>query len=144
VLVIENPESPCNFSCTSLIVQQSASFYFKPITTTEVLSHIKQLNPEKSNGSKRIPLKFIVMASEIILLKSFQYIKMRQKNSAIIIDSSVHFLNKVFENCLHERLYLYFEKFNMFTKHQFDLNKNVAHLMQSDYYMIKSATILIK
>jgi len=51
---IEDPESPCNFSCTLLIAQQCASPYLKPIKITKVLSHIKQLNPAKSNGPERI------------------------------------------------------------------------------------------
>jgi len=37
-----------NFSCTSLISSKTTSFYLKPITITEVLRHIKQLNPEQN------------------------------------------------------------------------------------------------
>jgi len=52
---IENIPMSNNFSCASLIPSKTASFNLKPITLTEVLRHIKQLNPAKSTGSEGIP-----------------------------------------------------------------------------------------
>jgi len=49
---IEDPVISYNFTSTSLIRQQSACFYLKTITATEVLSHIKQLNPAKKMDQK--------------------------------------------------------------------------------------------
>jgi len=49
-----------------LIPNKTTSFYLKPITVDEVLSHIKQFNPAKSTGPEGISLKFITMGAEII------------------------------------------------------------------------------
>jgi len=58
---IENIPMCNNFASTSLLLSKTTSFYFKAITLTEILRHIKQLNPAKSTGPEGIPLKFIIM-----------------------------------------------------------------------------------
>jgi len=168
-LATDNEDSviSCNFTSTSLIRQQSASFYLKPITATEVLSHIKQLNPAKSNGSEGIPLKFLKMVGDVIapiltnkynncikvgnypkILKIAQIIPIHKSGAK---DQCSNFrpisllspFSKVFEKCLHERLYSYFKKFDL-QNSSLALNKTVVHLMQLGCYIINFVKTLTK
>ena len=42
-------------SSTSFITQRCTSFYLQPITESDILKHIMQLNPSKSTGPDGIP-----------------------------------------------------------------------------------------
>jgi len=44
----------------------TSSFFLKPITLTEVMTYIHNLNPSKSSGPDEISLKCIKMSKEII------------------------------------------------------------------------------
>jgi len=131
------------FSSTSLISSKTISFYLKPITLTEALRHIKQLNPAKSTGPEEIPLKFIAMGAEIIapvlvhlyrpkeciktgvypnILKIAQVVPLHKSGLKTQCNnyrptSLFSPFSKDFEKCLHEQLYIYFEKFKLLTKH---------------------------
>ena len=49
-----------------LTCSQSKSFFFKPITANDVLTHINNINPMKTTGLEGIPLKFIKLTTVII------------------------------------------------------------------------------
>ena len=49
---------------TSFITQ--FSFYLQPITESDILKHIRQLNLSKSTGPDGIPIKYIAMSALII------------------------------------------------------------------------------
>ena len=51
---------------TSFITQRCTSFYLQPITESDILKHIRQLNPSKSTGPDGIPIKYIAMSALII------------------------------------------------------------------------------
>ena len=53
-------------SRTSFITQRCTSFYLQPITESDILKHIRQLNPLKSTGPDGIPIKYIAMSALII------------------------------------------------------------------------------
>jgi len=138
----------CKVTNTSLIRQQSASFYLEPITATEVFSHIKQLNPAKNNGPEGIPLKFLKMMGDIItpiltnlydriklgiqkflkLHKLFPSIKVVQKISVVILDPyhfSVHFPKFLKNVCMSDYIYIS-KKFDVLTKFQFGFKQKCS------------------
>ena len=53
-------------SSTSFITQRCTSLYLQPITESDILKHIRQLNPSKSTGPDGIPIKYIAMSALII------------------------------------------------------------------------------
>ena len=63
---IARPPSSYNLPVNPLTCSQSKSFFFKPITATDVLTHINNINLMKSAGPKGIPLKFIKLTTFII------------------------------------------------------------------------------
>ena len=63
---IEQPNSANILSSTLFITQRCTSFYLQPITESDILEYIRQLNPSKSTGPDGIPLKYITMSALII------------------------------------------------------------------------------
>ena len=64
---IELPNSTNILSSTSFIIQRCTSFYLQPITESDILKYIRQLNPSKSKGPDGIPIKYIAMSALIIV-----------------------------------------------------------------------------
>ena len=145
---IEDPGDLCTLSCTSLIPQQNNFFYLKPITLSEVLMYLQQLNPAKSPGPNGIPLKYIRMSAQIIapilaklfnsciqsgtypeILKISQNIPLFKSGAK---DQCCNYkpisllspISKIFEKCLYERLYSYFEKNKILSPQQFGFKQN--------------------
>ena len=56
---IQLPNSANILSNTSFITQRCTSFYLQPLTESDILKHIRQLNPSKSTGPDGIPIKYI-------------------------------------------------------------------------------------
>ena len=133
-------------SCTSLIPLQNNSFYLKPISLSEVLMYLQLLNPAKSPGPNGMPLKHIRMSAQIIapMLVIFFYSCIPCGTYPEILKISpiiplfksgaedqccnyrpISFLSpisKIFEKCLFERLYSYFEKNRILSPQQFGFN----------------------
>ena len=63
---IELTNSANILSCTSFVTQRCTSFYLQPITESDIIKHIRQLNPSKSTGPDGIPIKYIAMSAPII------------------------------------------------------------------------------
>ena len=63
---IELPNSANILSNTSFITQRCTSFHLQPITESDILKHIRQLNLSKSTGPDGIPIKYIAMSALIL------------------------------------------------------------------------------
>ena len=59
-------DTSLQFSCTSLISEKNNSFSLKPVCETEILMHIRQINPDKSRGPEGIPRKYLKLSAPII------------------------------------------------------------------------------
>ena len=136
-------DTSLQFSCTSLISEKTTSFFLKPVCETEILMHIRQINPDKSMGPEGIPRKYLKLSAPIIspILAKFynNCIQSGTYPSALKIGRVVPIhksgtknacsnyrprsllspLTKLFEKCLHERLYAYLEKFKLLTPNWF-------------------------
>ena len=133
-------------SCTSLISLQN-NFYLKPITLSEVLMFLQQLNSAISPGLNGIPLKYIRMSAQIIapmlvilfnsciqcgtypeFLKSSQIIPLFKSGTkdqcCNYSPISLSPIFKIFEKCLCGRLYSYFEKNRILSPQQFGFKQN--------------------
>ena len=130
---IELTNSANIHSSTSFITQKFTFFYLQPITESDILKHIRQLNPSKSTGPW-IPIKYIAMSALIIapvltrlynscistgtyprILKIGQIVPIHKGDAKdqccnyrpISLLSS---FSKIFEKCLYERIYSYLKK----------------------------------
>ena len=135
-------------SSTSFITQRCTSFYLQPITESDILKHIRQLNPSKSTGPDGIPIKYIAMSALIIapvltrlynscistgtyprILKIGQIVPIHKGDAKdqccnyrpISLLSS---FSKIFEKCLYERIYSYLNKNKILTPVQFGFKQN--------------------
>ena len=126
---IENLNCTYEFSCTSLIPQTKSTFFLKPITNQEVLTHSQALYPANSAEPDCIPSKFVAIGAQIIatvlvdlynnciikeiypnLLKIDQIVPIYKHVGKDICCNyrSMSILSprsKIFEKCLHDRLY---------------------------------------
>ena len=136
-------DTSLQFSCTSLISEKNTSFFLKPVCKTKILMLIRQINPDKSMGPEGIPRKYLKLSALIIstilaklynnCIQSSTYPSALKIGRAVPIHKSgtknacsnyrpislLSPLTKLFEKCLHERLYAYLEKFKLFTPNQF-------------------------
>ena len=135
-------------SSTSFITQRCTSFYLRPITESDILKYIRQLNPSKSTGVDGIPIKYIAMSALIIapvltrlynscistgtyprILKIGQIVPIHKDDAKdqccnyrpISLLSS---FSKIFEKCLYERIYYYLNKNKILTPVQFGFKQN--------------------
>ena len=151
---IARPPSSCNLPVNPLTYSQSKSFFFKPITATDVLTHINNINPMKSAGPEGIPLKFIKLTTVIItsvlveisvnvllmefiqillkLVKSFPYTRVVLQIYATTTDPIFLFspFSKIFEKCIYEQLYCYQQEFKLLSPNQFGSQRDVPLRMQ--------------
>ena len=142
--------SSCDSPIKPLNLNQKNSFYFKPVTESDVLTHINQLNPMKSAGPEGIPLKFIKMTAPIITpvlvqifnkcvvngiypncLKTGQIIPIHKSGPKNLCSnyrpiSLLSPFSKIFEKCIYDQLYWYFEKFKLLSPDQFGFKKNCS------------------
>ena len=63
---IKEPINVKKSTFLSLITQMSNSFYLKPVTTTDIIRYLRQLNPAKSSGVDGIPIKYLLINAQII------------------------------------------------------------------------------
>ena len=63
---IDKPSATNTNSTNPSIANRSNSFFFKPVTTTDILTYIQQLNVDKSAGPEDIPIKIIKMSASVI------------------------------------------------------------------------------
>ena len=63
---IDKPSATNTSSTNPSIANRSNSFFFKPVTTTDILTYILQLNANKSAGPEDIPIKIIKMSASVI------------------------------------------------------------------------------
>ena len=136
---IQLPNSANILSSTSFITQRCTSFYLQPITKSDILKYIRQLNPSKSTGPDGIPIKYITMSALIIapvLTRLYNSCistgtypripKIRQivpiykgdaKNQCCNYRplSILSSFSKIFEKCLYERIYSYLNKNKILT-----------------------------
>ena len=63
---IDKPSAANTNSINPSNANRSNSFFFKPVTTTDILTYIQQLNVNKSAGPEDIPIKIIKMPASVI------------------------------------------------------------------------------
>ena len=63
---IDKPSATNTYSTIPSFANRSNSFFFKPVTTTDILTYIQQLNVNKSAGPVNIPIKIIKMAASVV------------------------------------------------------------------------------
>ena len=128
VAKIARSPSSYNLPVNPLRCSQSKSFFFKPITATDVPTHINNMNPMKSAGPEGIPLKFIKLTNVIITpvlveifnkcivdevypnsLKIGQILPIRKSGPKNLCNnyrpiSLLSPFSKIFEKCIYEQL----------------------------------------
>ena len=153
---IARPLSSYNLPVNPLRCSQSKSFFFKPITATDVLTHINNINPVKSAGPEGIPLKFIELTNVIITpvlveifnkcivngvypnsLKIGQIIPIHKSGPKNLCNNyrPISLLNpffKIFEKCIYDQLYCYLQEFKLLSPNQFGFTKgrSTAHAVR--------------
>ena len=139
-------------SSTSFITQRCTSLYLQPITESDILKHIRQLNPSKSTGPDGIPIKYIAMSALIIApvltrlynscISTGTYPKFLKIGQIVPIHkgdakdqccnyrpiSLLSSFSKIFEKCLYERIYSYLNKNKILTPVQFGFKQNSSTL----------------
>ena len=144
---------------TSIITHNIPSFYIKPITIVEIIKHIKQRNPSKNTGPDGIPMKYLILSATIIAsilvemyhncIECATYLKILKIGQIVSIYNgeakdqcckyrSITLLNplsKVFEKCFHNRLYSYFNKYDILTPNQFGFKQSssTSHAVRQLY-----------
>ena len=132
------PENRCN------------SFFFKPITTADILAHIQQLYVNKCAGPEEIPIRVIKMSSPVIApilellfnkcltngsfprsLKIGKIVPIHKKgpkNECCNYRPTTLLspLSKIFEKCIYKQMYTYLEKYNLLTPNQFGFRQNCS------------------
>ena len=153
---IARPPSSYNLPVNPLTCSQSKSFFFKPITATDVLTHINNINPMKSAGPEGIPLKFIKLTNVIITpvlveifkkcivngvypnsLKIGQIIPIHKSGPKNLCNnyrpiSLLSPFSKIFEKCIYDQLYCYLQEFKLLSPNQFGFTKgrSTAHAVR--------------
>ena len=147
---IDKPSATNTNSTNPSIANRSKSFFFKPVTTTDILTYIQQLNVNKSAGPEDIPIKIIKMSASVIApvlehlfnkclingvfpdsLKIGKIVPIHKKGPKneccnyrpITLLSP---LSKIFEKYIYEQMYTYLEKFKLLTPNQFGFRQNCA------------------
>ena len=64
---IDKPSNNCNYSCNSYISNKMTSFFLNPIIIYDIVKHVNNLNPVKSSGPCKIPIKYEVCSKSIRL-----------------------------------------------------------------------------
>ena len=132
---IDKPSATNTNSTNPLIANRSNSFFFKPVTTTDTLTYIQQLNVNKSAGPEDIPIKIIKMSASVIAsvlehlfnkylingvfpgsLKIGKIVPIHKngpKNECCNYRPITLLtpLSKILEKCIFEQIYTYLEKF---------------------------------
>ena len=143
VAKIDKPSATNSNSTNPSIANRSNSFFFKPVTTTDILTYIQQLNVNKSDGPEDIPIKIIKMSPSVIApvlehlfnkclingvfpdsLKIGKIVPIHKKGPK---NECCNYrpitllgpLSKFFEKCIYEQMYTYLEKFKLLTPNQF-------------------------
>ena len=120
-----------------MIRRTKSTFFLKPIPNQKILTHLQALNSEKSAGPDGIPLKFLAVSDQIIALVlvklynnciikgiypntlKIDQIVLIHKNGAKDIYCNYRLTSllspqsKIFEKCLHDKLYSYLKKINL-------------------------------
>ena len=128
---IDKPSNNCHYSCNSYISNKMTSFFLNPITMYDIVKHINNLNPVKSSGPCKIPIKYIKMSMNIIapllaklynqciiegtfpsILKIAQVVPIfkngpKEKCCNYKPISLLSPFSKIFEKCIYEQLYSY-------------------------------------
>ena len=63
---INKPTATNMFSTNPVCANRCNSFFFKPITTSDILTNIQQLNVNKCAGPEDIPIKIVKMSAFVI------------------------------------------------------------------------------
>ena len=137
------PHKPLKICSNS--VQSSFTIYDSE--AIEVYELIDKLNPKKATTNNCIPAKFLKAANDIVspyisylfnrcanagvypnILKTAQVLPIHKKGSKIECSnyrpiSLLSPLNKLFEKMLYKRINDYFERFQLFTPHQYGFRK---------------------
>ena len=125
---IELPDSANIISSPSFITQR-CTYYLQPITESDILKHIKQLNPSKSTSLDGIAIKYIAMNALTIALvltrlynnciSTWTYPRILKIGQIVPIhkgepkDQCCNYkpifllssFSKIFEKCLYKRIY---------------------------------------
>ena len=130
-------------SPTALILNNPNTFFLDPITINEVEKNIVELDPNKKTSIHGIPIKFIKMSSSIIspilkelfnqciyqgtfpdILKIAEIVpifksgftELYSNYRPISLSPSV---SKLFEKCIYNKIYNFFDKFKLLSSLQF-------------------------
>ena len=130
-------------SPTALIPSNPNTFFLDPITINEVEKNIVELDPNKKTSIHSIPIKFIKMSSSIIspvfkemfnqcicqatfpdILKIAETVLIFKSVSTELCSnygpiSILPTVSKLFEKCLYNRIYKFFDKFKLLSSSQF-------------------------
>ena len=147
---IDKPSASNTTFSNPLTENRCNSFFFKPITTADILAHIQQLNVNKCAGPEEIPIRVIKMSSPVIApilellfnkcltngsfprsLKIGKIVPIHKKGPKneccnyrpITLLSP---LSKIFEKCIYKQMYTYLEKYNLLTPNQFGFRQNCS------------------
>ena len=146
---IDKPSNNCNYSYNSFI-SNKITFFLNPITMYDIVKHINKLNPIKSSGPCKIPIKYIKMSMNIIspllaklynqciieetfpsILKIVQVVPTykngpNEKCCKYRPISLLSPFSKIFEKCIYEQLYSYLIKYNILAPNQFGFKQNCS------------------
>ena len=130
-------------SSTALIPSNPNTFFLDPITINEVGKNIAELDPNKKTSIHGIPIKFIKMSSSIIssilkelfkqcicqatfpdILKVAEIVPIFKSGSTELCSnyrpiSLLPTVSKLFEKCIYNRIYKFFDKFKLLSSLQF-------------------------
>ena len=140
--------SDCTFTETSLIVNQSNSFFLRQIATLEVRNCINEMKSSKSVGKSGISVKYIKLALDVIsrilaniyncciasdcfpdILKIAEVIPIYKAGAKNICSnyrpiSVISLFSKILEKCLYTQLCNYFTRNQLLNKNQYGFIKH--------------------
>ena len=147
---INKPSATNMFSTNPVCANRCNSFFFKPITATDILTYILQLNVNKCAGPEDIPIKIVKMSAFVIapvlelLFNNCLYSGMFPSSLKMGKIVPIHkegqeneccryrpitlpsLLSKIFQKCIYEQMYAYFVKFNLLSPKQYGFRQNCS------------------
>ena len=147
---IDKPSAGNTCFTNLLTANRCNSFFFKPVTTADILTLIQQLNINKCAGPQEIPIKVVKMSAPVVAtvlellfnkclisgvfpssLKIGKIIPIHKKGSKnecsnYRLITLLSRLSKIFEKCIYDQMYAYLENFNLLTPNQFEFRQNCS------------------